>query len=235
MPAPRTESRSPSEVQEILTEEATRRASEEETRGAPDVPSKHRAMDSVAQRKKSKDSSRHKLHHKADRFASRAAKGKGPAGPAEETPTPRPKSRLVKELCHPGVDGWGYHAIRMSSLSECALDAPLEMDLASLTHGAGIWLDGEASRNISEPHRSLGWLLTFITSMDNKVDLLRKEVQRLKEGGDPDAVATVEARASDAQSLADNLQIELDEASRHRESVEMELGEAQEKLANLRR
>ncbi|RWW51944.1 hypothetical protein BHE74_00041667 [Ensete ventricosum] len=74
-----------------------------------------------------------------------------------------------------------------------------------------------------------------ITSMDNRVDLLRKEVQRLKEGGDPDAVATVEARASDAQSLADNLQIELDEASRHRESVEMELGEAQEKLANLRR
>ncbi|RWW32418.1 hypothetical protein GW17_00002923 [Ensete ventricosum] len=101
-PAPRTESRSPSEVQEILAEEATRRASEEETRGAPEVPSKCRAMDSAGQRKKSKDSSRHKLHHEADRFASRAAKGKGPAGPAEETPTLRPKSRSVKELCHPG-------------------------------------------------------------------------------------------------------------------------------------
>ncbi|RWW51941.1 hypothetical protein BHE74_00041668 [Ensete ventricosum] len=80
-PAPHTESRSPSEVQEILAEEATRRASEEETRGVLEVPSKHRAMDSTGQRKKSKDSSRHKLHHEADIFASRAAKGIGPAGP----------------------------------------------------------------------------------------------------------------------------------------------------------
>ncbi|RWW52595.1 hypothetical protein BHE74_00040974 [Ensete ventricosum] len=61
-----------------------------------------------------------------------------------------------------------------------------------------------------------------VTSMDNRVDLLRKEVQRLKEGGDPNAVAVVEAQASEAQSLADNLQIELDEASRHRESMEMD-------------
>ncbi|RWW86053.1 hypothetical protein BHE74_00005223 [Ensete ventricosum] len=71
--------------------------------------------------------------------------------------------------------------------------------------------------------------------MDNRVDLLRKEVQRLKEGGDPDAVVAVEARASEAQSLADNLQTELDEANRRRESVEAELGEARGLLADLRR
>ncbi|RWW84909.1 hypothetical protein BHE74_00006464 [Ensete ventricosum] len=41
-----------------------------------------------------------------------------------------------------------------------------------------------------------------ITSLDNKVDLLRKEVQRLKEGGYLDAVAAVEARALKAKSLA---------------------------------
>ncbi|RWV83769.1 hypothetical protein BHE74_00036098 [Ensete ventricosum] len=40
-----------------------------------------------------------------------------------------------------------------------------------------------------------------ITSMDNKVDLLRREVQRLKEGGDPEVVAAVEGRASEVQSL----------------------------------
>ncbi|RRT60565.1 hypothetical protein B296_00031899 [Ensete ventricosum] len=65
----------------------------------------------------------------------------------------------------------------------------------------------------------------IITLMDNRVDL-RKEVQRLKEGGVPDAVAMVEARASKAQSLADNIQTELDEASWRHELVEMELGEA---------
>ncbi|RWW13432.1 hypothetical protein GW17_00022843 [Ensete ventricosum] len=40
-----------------------------------------------------------------------------------------------------------------------------------------------------------------ITSMDNKVDLLRREVQRLKEGGDPEAMAAAEGQASEAQSL----------------------------------
>ncbi|KAJ8465930.1 hypothetical protein OPV22_028482 [Ensete ventricosum] len=79
-----------------------------------------------------------------------------------------------------------------------------------------------------------------ITSMDNRVYLLRKEVQRLKEGGDLDAVVYLprkeaEARSSEAQSLADNLQTELDEGSRCQESVEAELGEAQELLAELRR
>ncbi|RZS16068.1 hypothetical protein BHM03_00048009 [Ensete ventricosum] len=40
-----------------------------------------------------------------------------------------------------------------------------------------------------------------ITSVDNKVDLLRREVQRLKEGGDPEAVAATEGQASEGQSL----------------------------------
>ncbi|RZR88163.1 hypothetical protein BHM03_00015675, partial [Ensete ventricosum] len=74
-----------------------------------------------------------------------------------------------------------------------------------------------------------------ITSMDNKVDLLRKEVQKLKEGGDPEAVATVEGRASEAQSLVENLRVELDEATRQWESVEKELGETREELVDSRR
>ncbi|RRT75772.1 hypothetical protein B296_00005907 [Ensete ventricosum] len=75
------------------------------------------------------------------------AKDKGPAGPTEETLTPSPKPRSVRELCstRPGVDDRDYHAIRMSSLPKRAPDAPLEMDLTPLTYREGIWLDGEAS------------------------------------------------------------------------------------------
>ncbi|RWW36728.1 hypothetical protein BHE74_00058271, partial [Ensete ventricosum] len=89
----------------------------------------------------------HRLPHEANKSASQVAKGKGPAGPTEETPTPRPKLRSVRELCsaHPGVDDRDYHAIQMSNLPKHALDAPLEIDLAPLTYRDGIWLDGEAS------------------------------------------------------------------------------------------
>ncbi|RWW76658.1 hypothetical protein BHE74_00015236 [Ensete ventricosum] len=40
-----------------------------------------------------------------------------------------------------------------------------------------------------------------ITTLDNKLDVLRKEVQRLKDGGDSGAVAAVKQRTSKAQSL----------------------------------
>ncbi|RWW77844.1 hypothetical protein BHE74_00013958 [Ensete ventricosum] len=168
MPTPHAESCSPFEVQENPSKEATR-PSEEEARGAPEVPSKRRAGDLIDQKKKSKDSGRHRLPHEADRSVSQTAKGKGLADPTEETPTPKAKPRSVRELCSArlGVDGQDYHAIRMSSLPEHALNVPLEIDLALLTYGDGIWLDGEAS---------------------TKVDLLRKEAQRPKECGDPDAV-----------------------------------------------
>ncbi|RWW54112.1 hypothetical protein BHE74_00039325 [Ensete ventricosum] len=86
---------------EIPAEEATRKPLEEEARGVPKVPNKRRAGDSIGQRKKSKDSTRHRLPHEADKSASRAAKGKGPASPVEETPTPRLKPRSVRELSAP--------------------------------------------------------------------------------------------------------------------------------------
>ncbi|RZS16420.1 hypothetical protein BHM03_00048407 [Ensete ventricosum] len=61
-----------------------------------------------------------------------------------------------------------------------------------------------------------------ITSMGNKVNFLRKEVQRLREGGDPEVVAAVEGRAFETQTLAENLQAELDETTHRRESIEKE-------------
>ncbi|RRT84223.1 hypothetical protein B296_00000136 [Ensete ventricosum] len=51
----------------------------------------------------------------------------------------------------------------------------------------------------------------------------------------PRQMAAVEARASEAQSLAEHLRVELDEASRRRESVEAKLEGVRAELANLRR
>ncbi|RWW81437.1 hypothetical protein BHE74_00010193 [Ensete ventricosum] len=59
----------------------------------------------------------------------------------------------------------------------------------------------------------------MITSLDGKMSLLRQELQDLKEGGNPDVVATVEVRAIEAQSVAERLWIELDEANSRRASV----------------
>ncbi|RRT73763.1 hypothetical protein B296_00007885 [Ensete ventricosum] len=70
-----------------------------------------------------------------------------------------------------------------------------------------------------------------ITSLD-KSDFLHKEVQKLKEGGDPDVVAAVEQRAFEAQSPTENLHVELEEATQQRESLEKELGESHEALAD---
>ncbi|RWV78638.1 hypothetical protein GW17_00060360 [Ensete ventricosum] len=54
-----------------------------------------------------------------------------------------------------------------------------------------------------------------IISLGDKVDGLRKEVQRLKDGGNFEAVAMTEQQASEAQSLADHLKDELEEATLH--------------------
>ncbi|RWV98283.1 hypothetical protein GW17_00038878 [Ensete ventricosum] len=69
-----------------------------------------------------------------------------------------------------------------------------------------------------------------ITPLRNKSYVLRKEVQKLKAGGDPDVVATAEQRASKAQSLANHLKTELEEATRQWESLDKELSETQETL-----
>ncbi|RZR71711.1 hypothetical protein BHM03_00006749 [Ensete ventricosum] len=70
-----------------------------------------------------------------------------------------------------------------------------------------------------------------ITSLDDKVNILGKDVQRLKESGDLDAVATVKKQASEAQSLLDRLRTESEEAIRQHESLEKELSEIWERLS----
>ncbi|RWV83994.1 hypothetical protein GW17_00054333 [Ensete ventricosum] len=187
---------------EIPAEEATRKSLEEEGRGVPEVPNKRRAGDSVGQRKKSKDSTRHRLPHEADKSASRAAKGKGPASPVEETPTPRLKPRSQSAR----------------ACSQRALGDRLDR--------------GQTAYSLGVPANSLMLVLRalfdwvhdtgrVITSMDNRVDLLRKEVQRLKKGGDLDVVAAVEAQASEANARTQvwQMEIELLELTRSKDAL----------------
>ncbi|RZR93064.1 hypothetical protein BHM03_00021467 [Ensete ventricosum] len=132
---------------EIPTEEATRRAPKEGTRRVHEVPNNCLTEGSIGQRKKGKVFGQHRPRHEVDKSKSQATKGKGPADPAIETVTPRPKPKSMRELCSTrfGVDDRDYHAIRMYNLPEHAPDAPLEIDLLSLMHGTQIWLEGEAS------------------------------------------------------------------------------------------
>ncbi|RWW28129.1 hypothetical protein GW17_00007411 [Ensete ventricosum] len=58
-----------------------------------------------------------------------------------------------------------------------------------------------------------------ITTLDNKSDILRKEVQKMKAGGDPNAVAAAEQQASEAQFLVDHMKIELEELTEAREQL----------------
>ncbi|RZS02996.1 hypothetical protein BHM03_00033127 [Ensete ventricosum] len=134
-------------VQEILAEEATRRALEDRIRGEVEVPSKRRAEDLVGQRKK----------------------GKGSRKPWRDI---------------------------------------FEAQLTNLyTIPSEVLMDGAVKVIVSSQHYQMALfdrvhdVGRVITSMDNKVDLLRREVQRLKEGGDPEVVAAVEGRASEVQSL----------------------------------
>ncbi|RRT67565.1 hypothetical protein B296_00016294 [Ensete ventricosum] len=53
-----------------------------------------------------------------------------------------------------------------------------------------------------------------IIALDNKSDVLQKEVQKLKAGGDPDTVVVVEQWGSEAQPLVDCLKNELEEVTR---------------------
>ncbi|RWW17376.1 hypothetical protein GW17_00018694 [Ensete ventricosum] len=64
-------------------------------------------------------------------------------------------------------------------------------------------------------------VVRIIGAMDNKADGLRKEIQELKASVGSNAVVVAEQRASEAQSLVDHYKIELEEATRRRESLEI--------------
>ncbi|RWW25296.1 hypothetical protein BHE74_00009137 [Ensete ventricosum] len=57
----------------------------------------------------------------------------------------------------------------------------------------------------------------------SKSEILREEIQRLKDGCNLDAIVSAKQWASEAQVLADNLKIKLEEATQERETLEKEL------------
>ncbi|RRT73522.1 hypothetical protein B296_00030538, partial [Ensete ventricosum] len=201
---------SPSEVQEIPPEEPSRKVTESSRN--------HRAETSSSQRNKSKVSDRHKSHHGGEKSRPQAAEDEKSNPPNERTSDARPRLKSVRELCrgHPEVDGRDFHAIRVCSQSEHALDTALVMDLTPLTHKTHVWMT--LIDRVHDVDR-------VVTSLGEKMDGLRKEVQRLKDRSNPDAVVATEQRASEAQSLVDHLKAKLGEATQHWESLEEELGE----------
>ncbi|RRT41486.1 hypothetical protein B296_00020510 [Ensete ventricosum] len=74
-----------------------------------------------------------------------------------------------------------------------------------------------------------------ITFLDGKMTLLCQELQDLKEEGNPDAVAAVEFRAAEAQSVVEHLRVEVEEANGRWASVEAELEKSRSESASLKR
>ncbi|RWW68492.1 hypothetical protein BHE74_00023982 [Ensete ventricosum] len=157
--------------------------------------------------------------------------GKGSVDTSVEPPSPRQKPKSVRELCSArvGVDGRGYHTIRMCNLPEQGSDAPLDPDLRPLTHGTS---NQHYQTALFDRVHDAG---RVITSLDGKMTLLRQELQDLKEGGNPDAMVAAEVRAAEAQSLAEHLRVELDKANDHQASVEADMEKARSGSANLER
>ncbi|RRT82488.1 hypothetical protein B296_00007149 [Ensete ventricosum] len=122
-------SSSPPKVQEIPSEEVTKKVAE--------ASGKHLIEATSSQRKKAKVIGRHNSHKKGEGSKSRAVKGKGPTSPVDEVLTLRARPKSVRELCNarPRVDDRDYHVIRVSSLPEHDPDAPLEMHLRPLRPG----------------------------------------------------------------------------------------------------
>ncbi|RWW36857.1 hypothetical protein BHE74_00058085, partial [Ensete ventricosum] len=141
-----------------------------------------------------------------------------------EPPAPRQRPKSVRELCsaQAGVDGRDYHAIRMCNLPEQAYDAPLDPDLRPLTHGTSVWQSGEASTTYIRG-MVLPRLASDLYTLPSEVLMDGEAKAMVLEGRNPDAVAMAEARAAEAQSIVERLQLELNEANSRRVSAEAEL------------
>ncbi|RRT73762.1 hypothetical protein B296_00007884 [Ensete ventricosum] len=145
------------DAQELLGGRSGVEAGDRKGRGSDDESSEAQLPKSKALVRKEVDSDEHHSAAEADlpivkEGISWAAEGKGLVVLTEEMPAPWTKLKSVRELCnaHLGMDSQDYHAIRVGTQLEHASDAPLEIDLTSLTHRTQIWLDGEASTQYAQ-------------------------------------------------------------------------------------
>ncbi|RZR80566.1 hypothetical protein BHM03_00006631 [Ensete ventricosum] len=119
-------------------------------------------------------------------------------------------------------------------------DAPSEVVMYGESTGAEVWREGVACHAALVAHGggSLTRRPVDSTSDTNVAAGLtwvqtQKEIQRLKDGGDPNALGADEQRAIEAQSLADHLKVELEETTRQWESLKKELSKTQDTVSNL--
>ncbi|RWV77084.1 hypothetical protein GW17_00062144 [Ensete ventricosum] len=73
-----------------------------------------------------------------------------------------------------------------------------------------------------------------ISLMDNKAEGLKKEIVDLRAGSGPKAVAAIELKADEAQTLVDDLKVELEEASRRWALLETKVDNYRVDLADSR-
>ncbi|RWW71577.1 hypothetical protein BHE74_00020660 [Ensete ventricosum] len=253
---PPSESGSASDVREIPVEEA---------RGAPEASRKRRGGDSVSQKKKDRRRSPHKADRAskgkgpADTLVEPPAPRQRPKSVRElcsaragvysrdyhairmcnlpKQASDAPLDPDLRPLTH-GMLVWQSGEASTTYIRGVLLPR-LALDLYTLP--SEVLMDGAAKAMVLNQHYQAALFDRVhdaghvITSLDGKMSLLRQELQDLKEGGNPDAVAAAEVRAAEAQSVAERLRIELDEANSRQASAEAELEKSRSESASLER
>ncbi|RRT77486.1 hypothetical protein B296_00019186 [Ensete ventricosum] len=136
----------------------------------------------------------------------------------------------MRELCHtPIVDkDEGYHALRMIDLPPRDPDAPMVTRWSTLKNSSKVWLDGASSVEyewgVLLPHlvfnmyaspsevpieRAMKSLVLVISVMDNRIDGLHREIEELKVGSGPEAIAVVEQHVVDFQAESQSYRVAL--------------------------
>ncbi|RWW41149.1 hypothetical protein BHE74_00053379 [Ensete ventricosum] len=141
----------------------------------------------------------------------------------------------------------------MSDLLMGDPEVPLEAWWSSLKQGTQVWVDGSVSakyaRGVLLPMLAVDLyssssevlmdrvpksMVLVISLMDNKAKGLKKEIVDLRAGSGPKAVAAVELKADEAQTLVDDLKVELEEASRRWALLETKVDNYRVDLADSR-
>ncbi|RRT48672.1 hypothetical protein B296_00032588 [Ensete ventricosum] len=165
-----------------------------------------------------------------------SAKGKEPIELTKESTTATAQwLKLMRKLCHtpiPDKDE-GYLALRMTDLPSLDPDAPMAPHWSMLKDWSKVWLDRasltEYERGILLPHLASDlYALSseVISVMDNKMAGIRKKIEELKVGSEPEVIMAAEQCITDFQAKARQLSSELEEATRQQEASEMELNES---------
>ncbi|RZR84779.1 hypothetical protein BHM03_00011659 [Ensete ventricosum] len=170
------------------------------------------------------------------------SKGKEPAAPSEEPKTPaefdeRGASpvyhcpRSMKDLFKTKVhkDDAGYYTLQISDLGHQDPDKEMTAKWRGLKNSMKVWNDPSAAKEFERGllHPQLAREIYTLPS--------EKELGALKSGGDPEAVAKAEERASELEQELEKTKRERDEVLQRLEASEKELSEVRSNLAEIQR